>query len=70
MACDLVKMAVTPPMEPVFLSLPIDVLNMEYEEEVFATFRIDFQASPSDHGRKKWLLQPLWKCCAGLQTSI
>ncbi len=42
------KMAMTPPMGPVFLSLPLDVLDMENEEEVFATSRIDFQASPSD----------------------
>ncbi len=42
------KMAVTPPMGPVFLSLPLDILDMENEEEVFATPRIDFRVSPLD----------------------
>lgn len=42
------KMAMTPPMGPVFLSLPLDILDMENEEEVLAAPRIDFEASPPD----------------------
>ncbi len=41
------KMAMTPPMGPVFLSLPLDILDMKNVEEVFTTPRIDFQVSPS-----------------------
>jgi len=42
------KMAMTPPMGPVFLSLPLDILDMENEEEVLAVSKIDFEVSPSD----------------------
>lgn len=42
------KMAMTPPMGPVFLSLPLDILDMENEEEVHASSKVDCEASPSD----------------------
>jgi benzoylformate decarboxylase len=40
------KMAMTPPMGPVFLSIPLDILDMENEEEIGAASLIDFQAIP------------------------
>lgn len=40
------KMAMTPPMGPVFLCLPMDVLDSENTEEVRASPRLDFQAAP------------------------
>jgi benzoylformate decarboxylase len=42
------KMAVTPPMGPVFLSIPLDILDMENEEEICATSPIDFQSAPEE----------------------
>lgn len=42
------KMAVTPPMGPVFLSLPLDILDMENHEEVRATSQIDYRMEPKD----------------------
>lgn len=42
------KMASTPPMGPVFLSLPLDILDMENQEAVQPTSRIDFQTLPMD----------------------
>lgn len=41
------KMALTPPMGPVFLCLPMDVLDADNDEEVQATTRLDFNAAPS-----------------------
>lgn len=42
------KMAVTPPMGPVFLSLPLDILDMENPEEVRIAYRINYRCAPED----------------------
>jgi benzoylformate decarboxylase len=41
-------MAVTPPMGPVFLSVPLDILDMENDEEICATSPINFQVAPAE----------------------
>ena len=41
-------MAVTPPMGPVFLSLPLDILDMENPEEVRIAYRINYRCAPED----------------------
>lgn len=41
------KMAMTPPMGPVFLSMPMDVLDKENEEDVSGASVIDWHVSPS-----------------------
>lgn len=41
------KVAMTPPMGPVFLCLPMDVLDAENEEEVCPSQTVDFSAAPS-----------------------
>lgn len=42
------KMAISPPMGPVFLSIPLDILDMENEEEIRTTSIIDFQTVPKE----------------------
>ncbi len=42
------KIAMTPPMGPVFLSLPMDVLDMENTEEVCKTSPIEYQSFPKE----------------------
>ena len=42
------KIAMTPPMGPVFLSLPMDVLDMENTEEVCKTSPIEYRSSPEE----------------------
>lgn len=41
------KMALTPPMGPVFLCLPMDILEAENGEEVRASVRVDGKTSPA-----------------------
>lgn len=41
------KMALTPPMGPVFLCLPMDIMDAENEEEVRASVNVDVKTSPS-----------------------
>lgn len=41
------KMALTPPMGPVFLCLPMDVLDAENKEALWASPILDFNTSPS-----------------------
>src|SRR3954462_10329440 len=41
------KMAATPPMGPVFVALPMDVLDAEMEEEVRPTSFLDTRVAPS-----------------------
>src|SRR5207247_7072417 len=41
------KMAATPPMGPVFVALPMDVLDAEIEEEVRPTSFLDTRSAPS-----------------------
>lgn len=40
------KTALTPPMGPVFLCLPMDILDAENEEAVYASAYVDFQNAP------------------------
>jgi benzoylformate decarboxylase len=41
-----IKMAVTPPMGPVFVSLPMDVLDAPNEEEIIPTSRLETRTIP------------------------
>lgn len=41
------KMALTPPMGPVFLCLPMDILDAENNEAIWASPTLDFNTSPS-----------------------
>lgn len=48
-----VKVAMTPPQGPVFLSFPMDVLDAEIEAEIFPTCFIDWHSSPSPDSVEK-----------------